>query len=120
MLCQVVKNGTIISCRHGGFLLAKMEHLFVRVFGGSPQFWITGGDVLNERQRSRNAVGFNKIASRFAWGQFVQRWRGQKSKKAVDVCWEEVSMEAAPPLSTQLGFFKGKQKSWIFDPANAK
>ena len=26
-----------------------MEHLFVRVFGGSPQFWLTGGDVLNKR-----------------------------------------------------------------------
>ncbi len=37
-----------MTCRHGGFALAKMEHLFVRVFGGSPQFWPTGGDVLNE------------------------------------------------------------------------
>ncbi len=26
-----------------------MEHLFMRVFGGSPQFWLTGGDVLNKR-----------------------------------------------------------------------
>ena len=92
MLCQVVKNCTIISCRHGGFPLAKMEHLFVRVFRGSPQFWLMGGDVLNERQRLRDAVGFNKIASRFARGGFILRWRGQKStifvsrKKTVDAC----------------------------------
>ena len=56
-----------------------MEHLFLRVFLGSPKFWLTGRDVLNEQQQSRNAVGFNKNASQFAWGGFVQRWRGQKS-----------------------------------------
>ena len=79
MLCQVVKNRTIISCRHGGFPLAKMEDLFMRVFSGSPRFWLTGGDVLNERQRSRDAIGFNKNASGFARGGFISRWRGQKS-----------------------------------------
>ena len=71
----------------------------MRVFGGSPQFWLTGGDVLNERQRSRDAVGFNKIASRFVRGGLarVPRWQGQKwkiffpAKKAVDVgCLKEV------------------------------
>jgi hypothetical protein len=62
MLCQVVKNCTIISCRHGGFSLAKMEDLFMRVFLGSPRFWLTGGDVLNKWHRLRNAVGFNKNA----------------------------------------------------------
>ena len=56
-----------------------MEHLFVRVIGGSPQFWLTGGDVLNEQQRSRDAVRFNKNASRFARGGFISHWRGQKS-----------------------------------------
>ena len=61
------------------------------MFGGSPKFWLTGGDELNKRQQSRDAVGFNKNASRFAWGGFVQCWRGQKitifvsAKKAVDV-----------------------------------
>ena len=74
-----------------------MEHLFVRVFGGSPQFWLTGGDVLNKQQQSRDAVGFNKIASRFEQGGFILRWRGRKStifvsrKKAVDVRREVVS-----------------------------
>ena len=43
MLCQVVKNCTIKSCRHGGFPLAKMEGLFARVFLGSPNFWLRRG-----------------------------------------------------------------------------
>ena len=30
------------------------------MFGGSPQKRFTGGDVLNERQQSRDAVGVNK------------------------------------------------------------
>jgi len=51
----------------------------MRVFGGSPQFWLTGGDVLNKRQRSHDAIGFNKNASRFAQGGFISRWRGQNS-----------------------------------------
>ena len=38
MLCQMVNYKSIITCRHGGFLWVKMEHLFVRVFGGSPTF----------------------------------------------------------------------------------
>ena len=79
MLNQMVKNCTITSCRHGGFPWAKMEDLFMRVFGGSPQFWLTGGDVLNEQQRSCDAIRFNKNASRFARGGFISRWRGQKS-----------------------------------------
>jgi hypothetical protein len=48
MLGKVVKNGTITSHRHGSFPLAKMEHHFVRVFLGSPKFWLTGGDESNE------------------------------------------------------------------------
>ncbi len=40
-----------------------MEPLFVRVFGGSPTFWLTGGDVLNEQQRTCDAIGFNKNAT---------------------------------------------------------
>ena len=79
MLCQMVKNCTITSCRHGGFPWAKMEDLFMRVFGGSPTFWLTGGDVLNEQQRSCDAIGLNKNASRIARGGFISRWRGQKS-----------------------------------------
>ena len=68
-----------------------MEHLFVRVFGGSPKFWLTGGDLLNERQQSCDAVGFNKIASRFTQGGFARALAGSKmkkknpAKKAVDV-----------------------------------
>ncbi len=50
MLSKVVKNGTIIACRHGSFLLAKMEDLFVRVFLDSPKIWLTGGDELNKWQ----------------------------------------------------------------------
>ena len=45
-----------------------MEHLFLRVFLGSPKFWLTGGDELNKEQQLRNAIGFNKNASRFVWG----------------------------------------------------
>ena len=78
MLCQVVKNRTIIYCRHGGFLLAKMDYLFVRVFGGSPQFWLMGGDVLNEQQQLQDAVRFNKNDSRFMRGGFAHALGGSK------------------------------------------
>ena len=51
----------------------------MRVFLGFLRFWLTGGDVLNEWHRSRDAIGFNKNASRFAQGGFISRWRGKKS-----------------------------------------
>jgi hypothetical protein len=47
MLSKVVKNGTIIACRHGSFPLAKMEDLFVMVFLDSPKIWLMGGDESN-------------------------------------------------------------------------
>jgi hypothetical protein len=50
MLGKVVKNGTIIACRHGSFALAKMEDLFVRVFLGSPKIWLTRGVESNKWQ----------------------------------------------------------------------
>jgi hypothetical protein len=51
MLGEVVKNGTIIACRHGIFPLAEMEDLFMRVFLGSPKIWLMGGDESNKWQQ---------------------------------------------------------------------
>ena len=45
-----------------------MEGLFVRVFLGSHKFCLTGGDVLNEQQQLRNAIGFNKNAKVYDLG----------------------------------------------------
>ena len=73
-----VKQKSIITWRHDGFPSVKMEHLFVRVFKGSPKFWLTGGDVFNKQQRLHDAIGFNKIVSWFVQGGFARALAGLK------------------------------------------
>ena len=71
-----------------------MEHLFVRVFGGSPQFWLTGGDVLNERAMPSDStkllVDLREEVSFRVGGVKNPRFLFP-AKKAVDVRWEVVA-----------------------------
>ena len=55
-------DGTSITSRHVESALILLEQGFVRVFQGSPQKGFMDFLDPNEWHRSRDAVGFNKIA----------------------------------------------------------
>ena len=76
----MVQQGTIITCWHVENPAALLEQGFVRAFQGSPQKGLLDFLDPNEWHQLRDAVGFNKIASRFTQGGFARALGGSKWK----------------------------------------
>ena len=89
-----------------------MEHLFVRVFGGSPQFWLTGGDVLNEHAMPSDSTKL--LCRRFKRGGFVRALAGSKME---DFCFllKKPKMPANVVSHPLLPHLKNKSKKRHFD-----
>ena len=100
MLCQMVKNYTIITCWHVESALILLEQGFVRAFQGSLQKGLTDFHDPIEWHRLHDAVGFNKTLVDLR-GEGLFSVGGVKNRRflfpAIDVCWGEVCREVTEP-----------------------